>query len=132
MPQEPRDDLDHDLFEPALDRLYLKELTALGGESCRNLLGEMIADRWKSLVRHSCRQRQSPTPDHQDALHAFDALKHAFFSKEVHLLNLSLPEIWRAIQGLSLRAWLLIGSIALPVLTAITCAAYWLGAHFGK
>ena len=128
MPNEPRDDLDHELCGPVLDELYRKELSELGGDSCRNRFAEMIEEQWKKLALHSCNRRNDPKPANEDALLAFDSIKHKFFEKEPQLLNFTLPELWRLLKRVSFRSWLLIG----PFLAAIIGVAYQLGAHFAK
>ncbi len=132
MQPEPRDDLERALIERALKDLYLKELPQLKDQSCRNLLGVMMSDRWMDLVAASLSQRKSTEPNDGDALRAFDALKDAFFEKDPHLLNLSLPDLWRRLKCVSLRSWLVIVPVAISAVTAITGVAFWLGAHFGK
>ena len=128
MPNEPRDDLDRELLEPVLDELYRKELSELGGDSCRNRFAEMIEDRWKKLTLHSCNRRKESKPANEDALLALDSLKHSFFEKEPQLLNFTLPELWRLLKGLTLRSWLSI----VPLVISVLGFAFWLGRQFAK
>lgn len=128
MGPEPRDELHRFEFE----ELYLEPLPDLRGDSCRDRLAEMIEDRWTSLARLACRERNAASPSKADALCAFDAIKHRLIAKDFDLLSLSLPELWRAIKSLSLRDWLKALSIAVVIVSTIAGVAFWAGAKFGK
>ena len=128
MPNEPPDDLDRELFEPVLVELYRKELSELANDSCRNRLAEMIEDLWKDLARRSCHRRKGLKPDKDDALLALDSIKHRFFENKPHLLNFTLPELWRLVNGLALRSWLSI----VPLVISVLGFAFWLGRQFAK
>ncbi len=123
MGQEPLDELHNFDFLS----LYLKELPEFGGDSCRSMLDAMIEDRWRTLARLACRERNAASPSKEDALCAFDAIKYRLMTKDFDLLSFSLPELWRAILRMSLRD---LGIIVSAVL-AIAGFAFWAGAKFG-
>lgn len=133
MEPERRDDL----HESNLDSLYQERFPELGDSddgkhSCRDGLAVMIEERWKELALQSCRERKATNPSKEDALRAFDALKHGFFTKDVDLLSFSLPELWRATLSLSLRDWLKALSLVVVVVSTIAGVAFWAGSRFGK
>lgn len=131
MPDDARDETDHDLFGPALDRLFREPLEELGGTTCRDLLSEMVESRWRQLAGQCCRRSGRLMPNSDDALVAFDAVKHTLLG-DINILDLSFPELWRFVRRIKLRQWLWIGSPTVAILGLLLTVAYEIGKFAGN
>ncbi len=127
MSEGSRDKTDHDLFRPALHRLFREHFDKLGGESCRDLLHEMLESRWDQLAA----QLGRPMPIIDDGLLAFDSLKYVLLG-DIKLLDLTLPELWRYVKRARLKHWLWLRTAALGIVGAVAAAAFELGTLMGK
>jgi hypothetical protein len=97
MPESSRDEADDILFRPALEQEFRRPLDALGGQSCRDALADVLQSRWEQLAAESCRRAQRAMPTEHDALLAFDSVKHLLLG-DARLLDLTLPEVWRLMR----------------------------------
>ena len=131
MSEDSRDESDHDLFRPALERLFRQELDDLGGENCRDLLSEILQDRWEQLTAQACHREKNPMPTAAHALLAFDSLKHVLLG-DIQLLELTLPEVWRFLKRIQLRYWLWTGSALFGVLATVATVGYEVGSILSK